>query len=148
MSSLLRWLRKDQPGMALAELVVAMPLLLTMVFGIIGLGRILQADAAVKGVAREAARAAALADTATDASSRGLARGQAVAAGYGLTNGSLKLTLDPGTFDRGGQVTAQATYTVQLGDLPLMHWVRKDVSAQQHEPIDIYRSRWAASPSP
>ncbi|MDE3075992.1 MAG: hypothetical protein KGJ86_11240 [Chloroflexota bacterium] len=80
--------------------------------------------------------------------SNGMARGQEVASGYGLANGSLQLTVDPGALARGGEVVAQASYQVRLDDLPLMGWAQTQVSATQHEPIDLYRSRWSQVKAP
>ena len=130
------------------ETALVLPVLLTLAFGVIGVSRVLQAHTAVAAVAREAARSGALADTPADAVSRGMARGQEVASGYGLANGSLQLTVDPGPLARGGEVVAQASYDVQLDDLPLMYWAKTHVSATQHEPIDLYRSRWSLVKSP
>jgi hypothetical protein len=63
-----------------------------------------------------------------------------VAAGYGLGNGSLRLTVDASTFGRGGSVRATATYDVALDDLPLMGWIRVPATSAHDEPIDPYRS--------
>ena len=41
-----------------------------------------------------------------------MARGEAVAAGYHLSSGSLQLAVDPGSFQRGGAVEASDRYTV------------------------------------
>ena len=137
-----RLARRRQRGAALIETALVLPVVLLLVFGVIGLGRITQARIGVSGVAREAARAAALANSGSEASSQGMARAQEVAAGYRLTDGSLKVTVDPGTFDRGGQVQASAEYDVQLKDLPLMQWTTVHVSAHAAERVDLYRSRW------
>ncbi|HVA23494.1 MAG TPA: hypothetical protein VMW62_03800, partial [Chloroflexota bacterium] len=98
----------------------------------------------VSAVAHEAARSAALANSAAEASRQGLARAQQVAAGYKLTNGSLRVQVDPGSFDRGGEVQASAQYDVGLQDLPLLHWTHIEVIARDQERIDLYRSRWQA----
>ena len=143
-----RLLRHRQRGAALIETAIVLPVLLTLVFGIVGVGRIVQARIGVSGVAREAARAAALADTASQASSQGLARAQEVASGYRLTNGTLQVVVDPGAFQRGGQVRSDAQYEVALDDLPLLHWVKVKVEAHDIERIDLYRSRWSVEPQP
>lgn len=140
--------RHHQRGAALIETAIVLPVLLTLVFGIVGVGRIVQARIGVSGVAREAARAAALADTASQASSQGLARAQEVASGYRLTNGTLQVVVDPGAFQRGGQVRSDAQYEVALDDLPLLHWVKVKVEAHDIERIDLYRSRWSVEPQP
>ena len=142
-----RWLA-DQRGSALVEVALAVPLLLLLALGVIGVGRVVQARSSVSAVAREAARVAVLAQSADEAAEQGLAAGRAVAVGYGLTNGTLTLTVDPGSFERGGRVYASAGYRVSLADLPLMGWAGTDVAAQHVERIDLYRSRSRTGGSP
>ena len=136
------WCRQGQRGSALIETALVLPILLTLAFGLVGVARVAHARMGLSAVAREEARVGALADTPGDATTRGLAAGQAVASGYDLGNGSLQLSVDPGALDRGGQVMATAAYTVHLGDLPLMHWVDIPLKSQHVERIDLYRSRW------
>ncbi|MHB8620827.1 MAG: TadE/TadG family type IV pilus assembly protein [Chloroflexota bacterium] len=138
----LPWYRRAQRGSALIETALVLPILLTLVFGLVGIARLAHARMGLSAVAREEARAGALADTPGDATSRGLAAGQAVASGYGLSNGSLQLSVEPGALDRGGDVLATAAYTVHLGDLPLMHWLDIPMKSQHVERADLYRSRW------
>lgn len=129
-------------GQALVELALVLPILLLLATAVVGVGRVIQAQMGVSGAAREAARTAVLADTPTGAINRGLDRGQQVAAGYHLTNGSLGLSVDPGSFSRGGSVVATARYQVTLGDLPLLGWLRIGVASRHAERIDLYRSQW------
>ena len=140
-----RWpgLKGRQRGSALIETAMVLPVILLLVFGVIGVDRLIQARIAVSAVAHEAARSAALANSASEASQQGLTRAQEVAVGYQLTNGSLKVVVDPGSFDRGGDVQASAQYDVGLQDLPLLRWTHIQVAAADRERIDLYRSRWA-----
>lgn len=131
-------------GQALVETALVVPVLLLLAFGVVGVGRVTHAQLGVSAVAREAARAAALADTPADASARGLARGREVATGYGLGNGSLRLTVDSGSLARGAQVRGVASYTVLMDDLPLLGWARIPVASDHVERVDLYRSRWQA----
>jgi Flp pilus assembly protein TadG len=131
-----------QHGQALVELALVLPVLLLLATAVVGVGRLIHAQMGVSGVARESARTAVLADSPTDAISRGLDRGQQVADGYHLTNGSLRLSVDPGSFSRGGSVVAMARYQVTLGDLPLLGWLRVGVASTHAERIDLYRSQW------
>jgi hypothetical protein len=133
---------------ALVEATLVIPVLLVLVFGVIGVSKLEQTVMAVTAISREAARSAALADNANQAVSDGEARGQQVADGYGLSNGSLKLVVDAGSFDRGGTVTAQASYKVDLSYLPIPGWGTFTISRQHAERIDMYRSRWTATPVP
>jgi Flp pilus assembly protein TadG len=140
--------RRGQHGQALVELALAIPVLLLLACGVIAFGRVSEAQMGVSAVAREAARAAALANSSDEAASQGLTRGQEVAAGYHLTNGSLQLTVDPGTFTRGDTVRASARYTVSLVDLPLLGWAHIMVSSTHLERIDLYRSFWQTGGGP
>ena len=135
-------------GQALVEVALVVPLLLVLAFGVVGVGRVVHAQMGVAGVAREAARAGALADTAAEALALGSARGRDVAAGYQLSNGSFQLAVDPGSFARGGQVRAVARYEVALDDLPLLGWARVPLTSTHVERIELYRSRWSGGGQP
>ena len=141
----LPWLERASVAV---EAALMIPVLLTLVYGVVGASRLTLAVMAVSGVAREAARSAALADSASQAVDNGEARGQQVAAGYQLSNGSLKIVVDPGTFDRGGTVNVQASYDVDLSGLPIPGWSKFTITRQHAERIDLYRSRWSATPVP
>ena len=133
--------RHGERGNALVETALVAPLLLTLAFGVVGVSRVARAQLGVSAVAREAARVGALAASPADARSRATARGQEIAADYRLTNGSLRLVVDPGAFGRGTEVRASAAYDVTLDDLPLLGWVRVPVTSQHAEWTDLYRSR-------
>jgi hypothetical protein len=100
----------------------------------------------VAAVAREAARAAALAHTPEAALALGAARGREVAGGYGLGNDSLRVEVDASRYGRGGSVQAAARYDVRLDDLPLLGWVSVPASCTHVERVDPYRSRWMGGP--
>ncbi len=135
--------RSGERGQALVETALVVPLLLTLTFGVVGANRVVQAEMGVIAVAREAGRAAVLADNPAEALAWGSARGQEAAAGYHLTNGSFQLAIDAGAFDRGSQVRTSARYEVALDDLPLLGWVRVPVESHHVERIDLYRSHWS-----
>lgn len=136
-----RWLR-EQNGGALVEVALVLPMLIFLALGVVGVGRVLQAQMGVSAVAREAARSAALAQSPGSATERGQGTARSVAVGYSLTNGSLVIAIDPGDFERGGTVWAAARYEVSLADLPLLGWAHVQVASDHVERIDLYRSRW------
>jgi Flp pilus assembly protein TadG len=139
---------KDECGQALVELALVIPLLLFLAFGVVAVGRVTDAQMGVSAVAREAARAAALANDPAEAASQGMTRGQEVAAGYHLSDGSLQLAVNAGDFNRGGTVQASAHYTVSLDDLPLLDWAHVTVGSTHLERIDLYRSFWQTGATP
>ena len=138
------WRRARRNGQALVEAAVVIPMLLLLAFGIVAVGRVAQAQMGVSAVAREASRATALANDPADATDRGIARGQAVGSGYRLSNGSLWITIDSGSFARGEKVHAEASYQVSLVDLPLLGAASITVTSDHFERVDLYRSRWPA----
>jgi hypothetical protein len=126
------------------ETALAVPVLLTLAIGVIGVGRVAQARMAVGAVAREAARAGALSDSAGAAVARGEARGSQVAGDHRLTNGSLQLSVDARAYGRGGWVLAVVRYEMALDGLPLLTRVRVPVEDSHMELVDPFRSRWSA----
>jgi len=139
---------KNERGQALVEVALVIPVLLLLAFGVVAVGRVTDAQMGVSAVAREAARAAALANDPGEAASQGVTQGQEVAAGYHLGDGSLQLAVNAGNFTRGGTVQASARYTVSLADLPLLGWAHITVGSTHLERIDLYRSFWPAGATP
>lgn len=121
-----------------------LPMVLILGFGTVGVGRLVRTQMAISAVAREAARAAALAPlppggSADNARQTGENRGHAVADGYGL--GATRVTVDTNGFNPGTWVTADAWYDVSEHDLPLLRWASFRLHASQLERVDPYRSR-------
>lgn len=139
---------RNECGQALVEVALVIPVLLLLTFDVVAVGRVTDAQMGVSAVAREAARAAALANDPLEAASQGVTRGQEVAAGYRLGDGSLQLAVNAGNFTRGGTVQASARYTVSLGDLPLLGWAHITVGSTHLERIDLYRSFWPTGATP
>jgi Flp pilus assembly protein TadG len=135
--------RLRQRGSATVELLVVAVALLAFTGGLIGVGRLTSTRAALAGVAREAARAAADAPTPTQAIRTGHQRGQLVAAGYQLDPDRLQITVEPAGLARGGTLTVTASYQVPLDDLPTMGLLpgQLTLTAHQREPIDPHKSR-------
>lgn len=130
--------RRRQTAQAVVEVAVALPVVLLLSMGVLGGYRIASAAMGVGAVAREAARAAAVAPDGGTASSRGVAHGQDTATEFGLRD--VQVRVDVSDFGPGGTVRASAAYTVDLGDLPLVGWVRLPVQRRHAEPVDLYRS--------
>jgi Flp pilus assembly protein TadG len=134
---------RGEHGTATVELTVVALGLLVFAAGLIGIGRLTDTRTALAGVAREAARAAADAPSASQAVTVGRAAAQQTATGYGLDPDRLQVSVDPKGFARGGTLLVTATYRVQLGDLPTLRLLPGEVTltARQLEPIDPFRSR-------
>jgi Flp pilus assembly protein TadG len=130
-------------GSATVELLVVAIALLAFTGGLMGVGRLTSTRAALAGVAREAARAAANATTPPQAIRIGHQRAHQVAAGYQLNPDRLQVTVDPAGLVRGGILTVTANYEVALDDLPTLGLVpgQLTLTAHQQEPIDPNKSR-------
>jgi Flp pilus assembly protein TadG len=130
-------------GSATVELLVVAIALLAFTSGLIGVGRLTSTRAALAGVVREAARAAANAPSATQAIQTGRQRAHQVAAGYQLDPGRLQVIVDPAGLLRGGTLTVTASYQVPLDDLPTIDLLPSQLTLTAHhqEPIDPHKSR-------
>ncbi len=141
-------LRRPREGQALLETALALPVLLVLVFGVVGAGRLTEAKMEVSAVAREAARAGAVAQSSEEVAVRGERRGYEVAQDYGLDEVALRLQVISGGPAPGGYVTAEASYRVSLADLPLLGWTEVELKGSHREPVDPYRSRRAPEDRP
>jgi hypothetical protein len=133
-----------RPAQALVETAIAIPVMLLIVFSVLGLVRLNNTLMAVTATAREAARAAVLAPDADAAWDWGTSRGQQVVAEYGLDTSSqaFLLDVDVSSFEWWGEVRASATYAVSLGDIPLVQWAAISIPLHRShaEVLDPYRS--------
>ena len=133
--------RAARPGQATIELIAGIGMLTLLLTFLVGLGTLQSARQGVAATAREAARAGALASNAGEAVGVGGARGLAVGRGYGLTNGTLTVTVDAGAFGPGGFVRATATYEVRVGGLAIPGVTGRVVRSAAMEEVAQYRSR-------
>jgi Flp pilus assembly protein TadG len=130
-----------QRAQGLIELALVMPCLLLAVMILLCLGIVLRADGGVAGVAAEAARVAALASDPRSAEIAAQNQAATLEQGYGLTNGSLKLSVvDTSRFQRGGEVRIVVTYVVPVGKLPLLGWQAIKLHHEAFAPVDPNRT--------
>jgi Flp pilus assembly protein TadG len=134
---------QGERGTATVELTLVALGLLVFAAGLIGIGRLTDTRTALASVAREAARAAADAPSASQAIRLGQDAATQTASGYGLDPARLQVSVEPQGFARGGTLLVTATYRVPLGDLPTLRLLPGQVTlhARQLEPIDPFRSR-------
>ena len=127
---------------ALVEFALAAPVVLLMVFGVLGAARVTGATLGVIATAREAARVAVRAPDADTAWLWGVQRGNDIGAEYGLSNGSLRVDVDSSSFGTWGEVRVAATYTVDLVDVPLIRWAQVQIPLRRThaEVVDPYRT--------
>ena len=119
--------------------------MLMLVFGVVAIGRITDAKVAVQAAAREASRALAVAPSEDQGMNDALDAGLAAASGYGLAEERLTIDVDANGFVRGGEVSADVSYSVPLSDLPLLSFFEVEVSSSHTEQVELYRSREAVA---
>jgi hypothetical protein len=134
--------RRGRRGQALVEFALAAPVVLLLVFGLLGAARVTGATLGVIAAAREAARVAVRAPDADTAWQWGTQRGSDVGAEYGLTNGTLLVDVDTSSFGVWGEVRVAATYSVSLVDVPLVRWTQVQIPLRRAhaEVVDPYRT--------
>ncbi|MGD9793840.1 MAG: TadE/TadG family type IV pilus assembly protein, partial [Acidimicrobiia bacterium] len=109
--------RTGDRGAATTELVLLTPVLILVLLFVVALGRVASARQDVDAAARDAARAAANARSATAARTDGAAAAQATLSDGGITCRSLSIDIATDNFRAGGVVTANVSCTVDLDDL-------------------------------
>ncbi|MGH3369190.1 MAG: TadE family protein [Nocardioidaceae bacterium] len=131
---------RNERGAASVELALVTPVLvLLMLFAVAG-GRLASSRAGVDAAARDAARAASIARTATAAERDGLAAAEATLADGRLSCRQLDVTIDTVDFRAGGTVAAGVTCEVDLADLTGLGLpARRTVSSRFVEPVDLFR---------
>lgn len=131
---------REERGQAVLEAAIILPVILLLVFGVLGVERVLHAEAAVQVVAHDAARMAALANSPDGAVQQGEAAGLATAGTERLDPADFALTVNAQDFRRGGQVISHAQYVVHFRDLPLLGWASLPVDSTNRQPVDRYRA--------
>jgi hypothetical protein len=135
-------------GQALVELACGLSVILLLVFGLLGVARVTTSLLGLTAVTREAAQVGARAPDAATAFDWAVARGQQVAAEYGL--GAVLLDVDTSSFEVQsgpgvfvpGEIRVRADATIDLSDVPLVAWGHVQVPLERSfaEVVDPYRS--------
>ncbi|MCB0912527.1 MAG: pilus assembly protein [Propionibacteriaceae bacterium] len=137
---------RDERGSAAVEITLVAPVLVLFILVVIFGGRLALARQAVQSAAFDAARAASLARTQTEARTAAAKTASATLANQQLPCATTQLDLDTTGFDR--PVGTPATITVRLvcdvatGDLGLPGILATiPVDAEATSPLDVFRER-------
>lgn len=127
---------RDDRGSMAVEVVMLTPLLVMMMFLVVGFGRFVSAEGEAQALARDAVRAATL--ERDELSARLAARAMAAAAAP--DNLACRPAEMSGTFTRGGMVTVDVECTVSFEDLGLVGLPGSaTVRGSSSAPLDEYR---------
>ena len=106
-----------QSGAAVLEFVLLAPVVLMMVFVVVGLGRLGMARQDIDAAARDAARAGSIARSADEAQASASAAASDALAANNITCGDLAVSVDTSDFRPGGWVRVDLSCTIALSDL-------------------------------
>ena len=138
--------RGDSTGSIGLELALIVPVLFVLTGFVVGIGRIAEADGRVEAAARDAARAASLADDGPGARRAAEVAGQATLLVDGLSCRDSRVDLVSYTDDGPGpgvdRVTVRVSCTASLADLAVPGLPGSStLQATASSPLDPFRSR-------
>ena len=132
---------RGEEGSATAELVILTPLLILFQLFVVALGRLAGARIEVNGAAAQAARAASIAFSPTQATSDAQQTATSALSSQHITCEHLAVSVDTSDFVPGGSVAVTVSCAVDLSTLTGLHLpVSETISNRFVEPIDAYRS--------
>ncbi len=136
----LRALCRDDRGSATVEMTLLTPLLIILLLFIVFCGRLADSKLRLDDAAHQAARAASLARTVTQAHDDARATARAALTDAGITCQSLIVTVDTAGLRPGSTVIVGIRCTVGLSDVALLGVPGSTtLSASFASPVDTYR---------
>jgi Flp pilus assembly protein TadG len=128
-------------GSVAVELTLLTPLLLLLLVFVVALGRLSEGRQQVDDAAAQAARAATVVASASNAQGAARQAASASLASDGVTCSHLSVTTDTTSFVPGGVVRVQVSCTVSLSDLSLLHLPGAEtITGVATSPVDRFRS--------
>lgn len=133
-------LRRDERGSAAAELTLLTPLLILLLLFVVLCGRLADTKLRINDVAHQAARAATLARTPSQATANAQTTASAALASAGITCQSLTVSTDTQGLKPGSTVTVTVSCSVGLGDLTMLGVPgSRTFESSFSSPVDVWR---------
>jgi len=133
-------LRHDERGSAAAELTLLTPLLILLLLFVVLCGRLADTKLRINDVAHQAARAATLARTPSQAVASAQSTANAALASAGITCQSLTVSTDTQGLKPGSTVTVTVSCSVGLGDLTMLGVPgSRTFESSFSSPVDVWR---------
>lgn len=135
-----RVLRRDEHGSTAAELTLLTPLLLLLLLFVVLCGRLADTKLRINDVAHQAARAATLARTPSQATANAQSTASAALASAGITCQSVTVSTDTQGLKPGSTVTVTVSCSVGLGELTLLGVPgSRTFESSFSSPVDVWR---------
>lgn len=136
----IRRLRGDETGSAAAELTLLTPPLILLLLFVVFCGRLADTQLRINDVAHQAARAATLARTPSQATANAHATASVALASAGITCQSLSVSTDTQGLKPGSTVTVTVSCSVGLGDLTALGVPgSRTIQSSFSSPVDVWR---------
>jgi Flp pilus assembly protein TadG len=141
--------RQDERGSAAAELTLLTPLLVLMLLFVVLCGRLADTKLRINDVTHQAARAATLERTPTQATAAAQASVDSALVSAGITCQSLSVTTDTQGLRPGSTVTVTVSCTVGLNDLTMLGVPgARTFQSSFSSPVDVWRGTTSALAKP
>ena len=131
-------MKREETGLATVELVIWVPVLVTLLLFVVALGRLANARAKVDAAARDGARAASLVRNPSEAASAADAAARASLGNASSICGSFSVATS-GDLVAGGRAVVTVTCGVPMADLAPLLSGTKTLTGRFVAPIDRYR---------
>ncbi|MEA5358262.1 TadE/TadG family type IV pilus assembly protein [Amycolatopsis sp., V23-08] len=133
-------LRRDDRGSAAAELTLLTPVLILLLLFVVFCGRLADTKLRVNDVAHQAARAATLARSPSQATANAQATASAALRSAGIACQSLSVSADTQGLKPGSTVTVTVSCSVGLGDLTALGVPgSRTFESTFSSPVDVWR---------
>ena len=133
-------LRRDDRGSAAAELTLLTPVLILLLLFVVFCGRLADAKLRVNDAAHQAARAATLARSPSQATANAQATASAALRSAGIACQSLSVSADTQGLKPGSTVTVTVSCSVGLGDLTALGVPgSRTFESTFSSPVDVWR---------
>ncbi|SMD23924.1 TadE/TadG family type IV pilus assembly protein [Lentzea albidocapillata] len=133
-------LRRDVRGSAAVELTLVAPLLILLLLLVVLCGRLAETKLRINDVAHQAARAATLARTSSQAVANAEATANAALASAGISCQALSVFTDVNGFKPGSTVTVTVSCSVGLSDLTALGVPgTRTFHSRFSSPVDVWR---------
>ncbi|GLZ30873.1 membrane protein [Lentzea sp. NBRC 105346] len=144
----MRALRRDETGSAAAELTLLTPLLILLLLFVVFCGRLADTKLRMNDVAHQAARAATLARTPSQATANAQATASAALASAGITCQSLSVSTDTQGLKPGSTVTVTISCNVGLADMTSLGVPgSRTLESSFSSPVDVWRGTSVSVPA-